>query len=142
METIIPVSMNFHSLFMLRAILLMISFSCSVVIASAQSTPDLEATICIGDTATMSVSVSGADSLQWYHNGYPVLGANRDTLVTTRGGIYYLKAFHGQCYDVSGDIRIFTSYPRANDDYVRVPLGTLSTFNVLTNDDPNCAPFD
>lgn len=114
----------------------------SAATASGQSTADLEATICQGDTALMSVSVTDADSLQWYYNSVAVPGGNNDTLTAFRSGIYYLKAFRSQCFDVSGDIRIFMAYPRANDDYVKVPLGALATFDVLANDNPNCAPFD
>jgi hypothetical protein len=98
--------------------------------------------MCLGDTAVMTVSVTNADSLQWYRNGNVMPGANKDTLITELGGIYYLKAFRSQCEDVSGDIRIFITSPTAADDYVVVPLGTLATFDVLANDNAACAPFD
>ncbi|RYZ46850.1 MAG: T9SS type A sorting domain-containing protein [Sphingobacteriales bacterium] len=129
-------------LFMIRVILLLLCLSGSAMLARAQSTPDLETTICVGDTATMTISVTDADSLQWYRNGNLLFGANNDTLITTKDGVYYAKAFRGKCFDVSGDIRVFMAYPRANDDYVIVQMGTLSTFDVLANDEPNCAPFD
>jgi hypothetical protein len=127
---------------MLRGILILLFTLACARVALGQSTPDLETTMCPGDTAWMTVSVTGADSLQWYHNGNVLFGSTKDTLVATEGGLYYLKAFHGQCYDVSGDIRIFTAYPRANDDYVLAPLNSLTTFDVLENDNANCAPFD
>lgn len=129
-------------MFMLSGILILWFTLALAGVARAQSTPDLETTMCPGDTAWMTVSVTGADSLQWYHNGNVLFGSTNDTLVATEGGIYYLKAFHGQCYDVSGDIRIFTAYPRANDDYILAPLNALTTFDVLENDNANCAPFD
>jgi hypothetical protein len=129
---------------MLRAILYLVFLSTSVVSAFGQSTADLETTMCVGDTAVMTVSVTYADSLQWYRNGNAMPGANKDTLITVLGGIYYLKAFRlqSQCEDVSGDIRIFITSPTTSDDYVVAPLGSLATFDVLANDNAACAPFD
>jgi hypothetical protein len=129
---------------MLRTVLFLLFLSGSVAQAFGQSTADLETTMCVGDTAVMTVSVTYADSLQWYRNGNVVPGANKDTLITALGGIYYLKAFmfQSQCEDVSGDIRIFIASPATSDDYVAAPLGSLTTFDVLANDDAACAPFD
>jgi hypothetical protein len=127
---------------MLRIILFLLFLSGPVVQVLGQSTADLETTMCLGDSATMTVSVTYADSLQWYRNGYAMPGANKDTLVTELGGIYYLKAFRSQCEDVSGDIRIFITSPTTSDDYVVASLGSLATFDVLANDNPACAPFD
>lgn len=127
---------------MLRAILFLLLLSGSVVQALGQSTTDLETTMCLGDTAVMTVSVTYSDSLQWYRNGNAVPGANDDTLITALGGIYYLKAFRSQCEDVSGDIRIFITSPETSDDYIIAPLGSLATFDVLANDNAACAPFD
>jgi hypothetical protein len=129
---------------MLRTILYLVFLSVSVIPAFGQSTADLETTMCLGDTAIMTVSVTDADSLQWYRNGNALPGANKDTLITTLGGIYYLKAFisQSQCEDVSGDIRIFITSPTTSDDYLITPLGSLATFDVLANDSAACAPFD
>ncbi|MFA6059696.1 MAG: T9SS type A sorting domain-containing protein [Taibaiella sp.] len=127
---------------MLRTILFILFLSGSVIPAFGQSTADLETTMCLGDTAIMTVSVTDADSLQWYRNGNAMPGANKDTLITVLGGIYYLKAFRSQCEDISGDIRIFITTPTINDDYVIAPLGSLTTFDVLANDNAACGPFD
>lgn len=110
----------------------------------AQSTPDQEVTMCIGDTVTMTATVIDADSLQWYHNEVPIPGANKDTLIYLSGGLFYLRAFSGNavCMDQSGDIRVFIAYPRTNDDHILVPLGKQVNFDVLENDEPLCAPFD
>jgi len=127
----------------MRSFILFLIFSVMAAIqVRGQSTPDLEATICEGDTAVMTASVTDADSLQWYRDGLPVANSNNDTLFAFENGIYYLKAFRGQCFDVSGDIRIFMAYPRANDDYISASLGELTNFDVLANDEAVCAPFD
>jgi hypothetical protein len=93
----------------------------------------------------MSAQIVDADSMQWYRNNQPIPGANKDTLVYTQGGLFYLRIFRGngkECMDQSGNIRVFMTHPRANDDYVIVPLGKPVTIDVLANDDPNCGPFD
>ena len=113
--------------------------------SSAQSTPDLIADMCVGDSATITASVSNADSLQWYKNGYPIFGAHKDTLVTYEEGIYFLRAFMGnakQCFDQSGSISIIINYPKLNDDSYVVPIAKVVVLDVLLNDDPFCAPFD
>lgn len=130
---------------MLKTTVLLFCFTCSCWYAAAQSTPDLRADMCLGDTATMTVSVSNADSLQWYKNGEAIAGANNDTLLAFEGGAYFVRAFIGDgrtCTDGSGNIRIIINYPYAHDDYVVVPLGKVSPLDVLLNDQPNCAPFD
>ena len=110
----------------------------------AQSTPDKEVTMCVGDTVTMSAEVLYADSLQWFRNDIPIVGANKDTLVYLEGGLFYLRAYSGKgvCMDRSGDIRVFVTSPQTIDDHIMAPLGKLVSFDVLANDQPLCAPFD
>lgn len=125
--------------FLLLCLLLASCYCCT-----AQSTPDQEVTMCTGDTVTMTATVIAADSLQWFRNEVPIPGANSDTLVYLTGGIFYLRAYApgGACEDQSGDIRVYITYPRTNDDYINVPLGKTVTFDALENDEPLCAPFD
>jgi hypothetical protein len=125
-----------------KIILFLIALSASVAKLYGQGTPDLTTTMCVGDTAVMTVAVADTDSLQWYRNGSVIFGASNDTLVATLGGTYYLRAFRAQCYDVSGDIQILITSPRANDDYLLASPGSLKTFDVLANDEANCASFD
>lgn len=122
--------------------LCLLLFGCRL--CKAQDNTDREVTMCIGDTVTMSVVSIGGDSLQWYRNYFPIHGANRDTLVYPDGGLFFARVFApgGGCWDQSADIRVFMAYPGVTDDYMVVPLGKPVTFNVLTNDDPACAPFD
>ncbi len=130
---------------MRKLILILILFLCCEVWCHAQSTPDKEATMCVGDTATMTATATGADSFQWYRNNIAIPGANKDTLISYIGGIYFVRVFNGNsktCFDQSGDIRIYIETSRANDDYVTVPLGRNAVMDVLLNDDPKCAPFD
>lgn len=130
---------------MLRIVVLFLLLTCCSGHVVAQSTPDLRADMCLGDTATMAVSVSNADSLQWYKNGVAIAGANNDTLLAFEGGAYFVRAFIGDgrtCTDESGNIRIIINYPYAHDDYMLVPLGKVAPLAVLLNDQPNCAPFD
>lgn len=130
---------------MRKLILILILFLGCEVWCHAQSTPDKEATMCVGDTATMTATATGADSFQWYRNNLPIPGANRDTLISRQGGIYFVRVFNGiskACFDQSGDIRVYIETSRANDDYVTVPLGKNTVMDVLLNDDPKCAPFD
>ncbi|WP_118974398.1 T9SS type A sorting domain-containing protein [Taibaiella koreensis] len=110
----------------------------------AQSTPDKEVTMCVGDTVTMSAEVLFADSLQWFRNDVPVPGAHKDTLVYLEGGLFYLRAYSGKavCMDQSGDIRVFVTAPQTVDDHILVPLGKPVSFDALANDQPLCAPFD
>ncbi len=128
---------------MVRSLLLCLLLACSQYCV-AQSTPDQEVTMCTGDTVTMTAKVIDADSLQWYHNEVAIPGANKDTLVYLNGGLFYLRAFSGgaACVDQSGDIRVFITAPKANDDHIVVPLGKPVSFDVLANDEPLCAPFD
>lgn len=110
----------------------------------AQNTPDQEVTMCVGDTVTMSAAVLYADSLQWFHNGVPIPGANKDTLVYLEGGLFYLRAYSGRavCMDQSRDIRVFITSPQAIDDHVVVTSGKPVSLDALANDQPLCAPFD
>lgn len=140
-----PGTINYLLLLMRKLILILILFLCGGVWCYAQSTPDREATMCVGDTATMTATASNADSFQWYRNNVAIAGANNDTLISYQGGIYFVRVFNGDskgCFDQSGDIRIYIETSRANDDYVTVPLGKNAVMNVLLNDDPKCAPFD
>lgn len=128
---------------MVRSFLLCMLLVCSHC-CLAQSTPEQEVTMCTGDTVTMTATVIDADSLQWYHNEVPIPGATKDTLVYVTGGLFYLRAFrsNSDCLDQSGDIRVFITYPRTNDDHLTVPLGKPVSIDVLENDEPLCAPFD
>jgi len=123
-------------------IVMMISNS---YLSSAQSTPDLIADMCVGDSATIRASVSYADSIQWYKNGYPILEANNDSLITYYEGAYFVRAFMGndkQCFDQSGTITVLINFPKVNDDSYVVPIAKVVVLDVLLNDDPFCAPFD
>lgn len=123
--------------------LLLFLFGCKYTYS--QSTPALEATICVGDTAIMTANVSYADSLQWYRNDIPISGAHKDTLIVFSEGLYYVRAFmgsHNGCMDQSGDIRIMLDHPSLNDDHVPVAIGKVTAIPVLDNDDPRCAPFN
>lgn len=128
---------------MSRLLFLCLLLFCSRL-SLAQGNSDQEVTMCAGDTVTMSVQVNDADSLQWYRNYFPINGANGETLVYFDGGLFFVRAFgpQGACWDQSADIRVFMTYPRANDDQLIVPLGKPVTIDVLANDDPACAPFD
>ncbi len=130
---------------MRKLILILMLLLSAGVWCFAQSTPDKEATMCVGDTATMTATATGADSFQWYRNNIAIPGANKDTLISYVGGIYFVRVFKGDgktCFDQSGDIRIYIETSRANDDHVIVPLGKNTVMDVLLNDDPKCAPFD
>lgn len=130
---------------MRKLILILILFLFCGVWCQAQSTPEKEAIMCVGDTATMTAAATGADSFQWFRNDIAIPGATNDTLISYQGGRYYVQVFKGNskvCFDQSGDIRIYIETSRANDDYVTVPLGKNAVMNVLLNDDPKCAPFD
>ncbi len=113
--------------------------------AYTQSTSALYATLCEGDSAIISASVSNADSVQWYRNHIALAGANRDTLVAFIEGTYYIRAFLGMangCMDQSGDIYISFDRPYLADDSVKVHIGRTTSLAVLDNDNPRCAPFD
>lgn len=136
----------FISTFMYKKLLTLLLLTGPVASVFAQSTPALEATMCIGDTVTMTASVSYADSLQWYLDDYAIWGANRDTLVVFTGGSYYIRAYlrggEKTCFDQSGDISVYMDASNTNDDHVFVPLGKAAILDVLGNDNPNCAALD
>lgn len=110
----------------------------------AQRTPRLETVMCQTDTAFLSADVRFGDSLQWYRDGVAIEGAHSDTLITTRDGVFFLRAFSKdrQCMDQSGEIEVKVLKPLVNDDYVTLQLGKLATIEVLLNDEALCAPFD
>lgn len=110
--------------------------------ATAQSTRDTTVVICPGDSATMSATFSNTDSVQWYKNDFPLLGANNDTLVALDGGVYYVVAYKGECWNESGDITVKIAMPIARDDHYTLGLAHTEGLSILNNDEATCAEFD
>ncbi len=114
----------------------------SLTKATAQSTPDTSVVMCPGDSAIMRVTYLNSDSIQWYRDGLPIFRANKDSLVTTDGGVYYVFAFKGGCRDESGNITVKIAAPVAKDDHYTLGLSHTEGLNIMDNDEAACAAFD
>lgn len=133
---------GYPKLLMQKVILILFLLSLAVVKTSAQSTRDTSVFMCPGDSATMSATFSNTDSVQWFKNDYPIVGANTDTFISKEAGVYYVKAYKGECWDQSGYMAINITMPIARDDHYTFGLARSEMLSIIANDEATCSPFN
>jgi len=107
----------------------------STIAPAAATISPANPTFCPPGGVTLTASVAGKSSYQWYRNNVEITGATSQTYTATTAGSYTVTYFDAPCVSqMSSAVVVTAKCYRLGDDYATVVENTWVEINVLNND--------